>query len=77
MAKEKYTVEASDGFYISRNGVGVLDLADPQDYEFANFVCTALNQAAQQKRAADSLKAEAICQPKKNYRKVSLPAKSG
>ena len=44
----KYTVEAADGFYIARNGEGVLDLADSQDYEFAKFVCSALNQAAQQ-----------------------------
>ena len=44
----EYTVEAADGFYIARNGEGVLDLADPQDYEFAEFVCAALNQAAQQ-----------------------------
>ena len=43
----EYTVEAADGFYIARNGEGVLDLADPQDYEFAEFVCAALNQAAE------------------------------
>lgn len=49
----EYTVEAADGFYIARNGEGVLDLADPQDYEFAEFVCAALNQAAQQSVQAD------------------------
>lgn len=51
----EYTVEAADGFYIARNGEGVLDLADPQDYDFAELVCSALNQIAELETLAKDL----------------------
>lgn len=38
-----YTVEYCDGYYIEKDGEAVLDLANPEDREFAYLVCNALN----------------------------------
>ncbi len=45
---DKYIVEYADGFYIAMNGVGLINFEDPEDEEFANFVCNALNKAVDQ-----------------------------
>jgi hypothetical protein len=43
-AKEKqFTVEYADGFYIAKDGNGVIELVEIENLEFANFVCDALN----------------------------------
>ena len=42
-----YTLEYSDGYYIAKDGEGVIDLADPENREFAVFVVDALNAAQQ------------------------------
>jgi hypothetical protein len=39
-----YQVNFADGYYIERNGEGVIDLA-VQSEKFANFVCNAINEA--------------------------------
>ncbi len=39
-----FAVNFADGYYIERNGEGVIDLA-VQSEDFANFVCGALNKA--------------------------------
>lgn len=51
-AKEqpRFTLEYADGFYIEDNGEGVIDFANPQDREFAEFVVDALNAAQNKKK---------------------------
>lgn len=48
-----YTVEYADGYYIAMNGVGLINFEDPEDGEFANFVCSALNRAVEQNAHTD------------------------
>lgn len=48
-----FTLEYTDGYYIAKNGEGVIDLAEPENHEFAEFVVNALN-AAQQSVQADA-----------------------
>ena len=43
--KRKYAIAYCDGYYITENGRGILDLAHTQDQEFAIFVRDALNAA--------------------------------
>jgi len=45
--KRKYAIAYCDGYYITENGRGILDLAHTQDQEFAIFVRDALNAAEQ------------------------------
>ena len=40
-----YTLEYADGYYIAKDGEGVIDLAEPENREFAEFVVKALNAA--------------------------------
>jgi len=40
-----FTLEYADGYYIAKNGEGVIDFTDPEDYDFAEFVMLALNAA--------------------------------
>ena len=42
-----YTLEYTDGYYIAKDGEGVIDLAEPENREFAEFVVNALNAAQQ------------------------------
>lgn len=45
--RKKYAIAYCDGYYITENGRGILDLAHTQDQEFAIFVRDALNAAEQ------------------------------
>ena len=47
-----FTLEYADGYYIAKDDEGVIDLAEPENREFAEFVVNALN-AAQQPYALD------------------------
>lgn len=49
-----FTLEYADGYYIAKDGEGVIDLAEPENREFAEFVVNALN-AAQQEGFANEL----------------------
>ena len=79
-----YRVEFSDGYYITKNGHGVLDLANPEDGEFANYVVALLQNAENAKRkrrptkrAPDSLKAGDSSLPDTVKVKNPLPTISG
>ena len=55
-----YTVEYTDGYYIAKDGEGVIDLADSEDSIFAEFVCAALNSAEGFSRVCNCKKAIAF-----------------
>ena len=40
----RYELEYADGYYITKDGEGIIDLTYPENREFAQFVCDALNQ---------------------------------
>jgi hypothetical protein len=48
----KYSVGFADGYYITKNGIGILDLVNPDDGEFANYLVTLLENAERKKRKA-------------------------
>ena len=48
----EYKLEYCDGYYITKNGKGVIDFAEDVDSDFANFVLGLLEQRLT-KRAAD------------------------
>ena len=74
--RKKYAIAYCDGYYITENGRGILDLAHTQDQEFAIFVRDALNAAEQSVQPT-------IRKQAKNARrrvlktKLALPATSG
>jgi hypothetical protein len=41
----KYKVKYCDGYYITKNGERILDLANPEDGEFANYLVALLESA--------------------------------
>lgn len=40
-----FTLEYADGYYIAKDGEGVIDFANAEDRQFAQQVCDALNAA--------------------------------
>ena len=74
--KRKYAIAYCDGYYITENGRGILDLAHTQDQEFAIFVRDALN-AAEQSVQPTIRKQAKIARRRVLKNKVALPAKSG
>jgi len=74
--RKKYAIAYCDGYYITENGRGILDIVNTQDQEFAIFVRDALNAAEQSVQPTIRKQAKiARCRVLKN--KVALPASSG
>ena len=44
-ASKTYQIEYADGYYIAKDGVGVINFEASEDFAFAEFVCDALNAA--------------------------------
>jgi len=55
-----FTLEYTDGYYIAKDGEGVIDLAEPENRGFAEFVVNALN-AAQHNVQATGVDAAHVC----------------
>ena len=43
----RLTLEYADGYYIAKDGVGVINFVEPENREFAEFVLKTLNAAKQ------------------------------
>ncbi len=69
----KYKVKYCDGYYITKNGVGILDLANPEDGEFANYLVALLESAERNKTTPNKVcTGLGVCAPSQS---LSTPKK--
>lgn len=47
-----FTLEYADGYYIAKDGKGVIDFDDSENREFAEFVLNAVNHANKNRNAS-------------------------
>ena len=61
-----FTLEYTDGYYIAKDGEGVIDLADPENREFAEFVVNALNAALEDSPFETGTRRNAVVRSNRN-----------